>query len=101
MNQATLFDKTMSESATEENCIQLIARCKRFGQVLLTSEGQLLPLSPSRMRVAELQPDWVYSVTNVEEAREVIERSQVPSPALEAQNPVQILDGVFFRPSSP
>jgi hypothetical protein len=60
MNQATLFDKTMSESATEENCIQLIARCKRFGQVLLTSEGQLLPLSPSRMRVAELQPDWVY-----------------------------------------
>jgi hypothetical protein len=78
MNQATLFDKTMSESATEENCIQLIARCnaKRFGQVLLTSEGQLLPLSPSRMRVAELQPDWVYSVTNVEEAREVIERSR-------------------------
>lgn len=77
MKQAPLFEKTLAESTTEQSCIQLIERCRRFGQVLLTSEGQLLPLSPSRMRVAELQPSWVYKVTNVEEAREVIERSKI------------------------
>lgn len=76
MTQASMFPRSEKEEIDHYQASRLLDRCSKTRTIILTDEGVVLTVTPSRRKtICETKPEWVYPVTNLQEASEVISRS--------------------------
>lgn len=76
MTQDSLFPMSEKEKVSSFAAELLLEKCARTKSVILTDEGRVLTVTPTRKKtICQTMPEWVHPVTNIHEAKRIIARS--------------------------
>lgn len=76
MKQDQLFPLSDNEKVNAFAAELLLEKSSRTKSIILTDEGRVLTVTPTRLKtICQRMPQWVYPVTNIQQANEILERS--------------------------
>lgn len=77
MNQHSLLPLSQMDMATQYSAELLVEKCARTKSVILTDEGRVMMVSPTRLKtIGTVSPDWIYPVRTLEQAGHVLALSR-------------------------
>lgn len=77
MKQTSLLPLTEIDKAKRFAAELLVEKCSKTKSVIITDEGRVMMVSPTRLKVIEeVTPDWIHPVRTVEQASRVLELSR-------------------------
>lgn len=76
MTQEALFPLSQKDETKTFAAKMLMEKCAKTKTIILTDEGRVLTVTPTRAKtLCQMKPEWVYPVTSLQEASDIISKS--------------------------